>query len=367
MTDRTTRQTWMNVGLQLGALVLAFLLTSVILLVAGAPPFEAFKQIALGAAGSVSNMSDVLVAWVPLLLASAGVLVTFAAGLWNIGVEGQIVLGAVMSTLVLRLLQDSSLPPALILVLAILAGAVGGLLWAALAGVLKTFGGVNEIFGGLGLNFVAFGLTNWLIFGPWKRPGVASMSGTEPFPARLALPTVGGTRLSLWSLALAIIAVIAVYVLLERTNAGLRLKATGLNRRGAFLLGVPTWQYGLLAFALCGALAGLAGAVQVTAVYHRLIPSISSGYGFLALMVGMLIRYRAIWVAPIALFFAALNIGSIQLPIVLKLDSYLSGVLQGALVLFVLGVEGARQRYLRRAKAAALATLVAPSNDVEAV
>ena len=113
---------------------------------------------------------------------------------------------------------------------------------------------------------------------------------------------------------------------------------------------MPTWQYGMLAFLVCGALAGLAGAVQVTAVYHRLIPSISSGYGYLGLMIGMLILYRAIWVAPVALFFAALNIGSIQLPIVLKLDSTLSGVLQGALVLFVILVEGARQRYLHRAR-----------------
>jgi ABC-type uncharacterized transport system permease subunit len=104
----------------------------------------------------------------------------------------------------------------------------------------------------------------------------------------------------------------------------------------------------MIAFILCGSFAGLAGALQVTGVYHRLIPSISSGYGFLGLMVAMLINYQAIWVAPIALFFAALNIGSIQLPIVLKLDSSLSGVLQGSLVLFVLIVDGIRQRFLRR-------------------
>jgi ABC-type uncharacterized transport system permease subunit len=353
---RFSRQTWINLGLQLAALVLAFLLTSVILLVAGAPPFQAYVQIVKGAVSSLSNFSDVLVAWVPLLLAAAGVLVTFAAGLWNIGVEGQIVLGAILTTWVLRLLQDTSLPPALIIVVAIVAGIVGGALWAALAGVLKTFGGVNEIFGGLGLNFVATALTLWLIFGPWKRPGIGSMSGTEPFPEQLALPTVGGLRLSLWSLGLGILAVIVVYILLERTYFGLRLKAVGLNSRAAFLLGVPTWQYGLLAFFFCGGLAGLAGAIQVTSVYHRLIPSISSGYGFLGLMIGMLILYRAVWVAPVALFFAALNIGSIQLPIVLKLDSTLSGVLQGSLVLFVLLVEGARQRYMRRARTAGAAS-----------
>lgn len=345
--SRVSRYTWLNLGLQVGALVLTLALTSLILLAAGAPPLSAYKQVFLGAVGNLSSFSNVLVAWIPLLLAAAGVLVTFAAGLWNIGVEGQIVLGAIFTTWVLRLSMDSGLPPALVLVLAILAGVAGGAVWAVLAGALKTFGGVNEIFGGLGLNFVATALTLWLIFGPWKRPGIGSMSGTEPFPEKLWLPTVGGLRLSVWALALGLLAVLAIYFLLERTYFGLRLKATGLNRRAAFLLGVPTWQYGLLAFLVCGALAGLAGAVQVTGVYHRLIPSISSGYGFLGLMIGMLILYRAVWVAPVALFFAAMNIGSIQLPIVLKLDSTLAGVLQGCLVLFVLLLEGARQRLLR--------------------
>jgi general nucleoside transport system permease protein len=348
-----SRQKWINATLQVGALVGAFLLTSVILLIAGAPPFEAYKQIFLGAIGSVQNFSDVLVAWVPLLLAAAGVLVTFAAGLWNIGVEGQIVFGAILTTWVLRLLMNTTLAPTVVIVVAMVAGIVGGALWAALAGALKTFGGVNEIFGGLGLNFVATAVTLWLIFGPWKRPGIGSMSGTQPFPDKFALPTVAGLRLSPWSLGLGLLAVLVVYLLLERSYFGLRLKAVGLNRRASFLLGVPTWQYGMLAFLWCGGLAGLAGAVQVTSVYHRLIPSISSGYGFLGLMIGMLIRYRATWVAPVALFFAALNIGSIQLPIVLKLDSSLSGVLQGALVLFVVLMEGARQRYIRRIRATA--------------
>ncbi len=345
-----TRTRLINVGLQIGALALALALTTIILVAAGAPPLSAYKEIIKGAVGSVNGFSNVLVAWVPLLLAASGVLITFAAGLWNIGVEGQIVFGAVLTTWLMRLLQDTGLSPAVIIILAMIAGMVGGGLWAALAGALKTFGGVNEIFGGLGLNYVAAALTLWLIFGPWKRPGIGSMSGTEPFPDQLALPTLAGLRLSPWSLGLALLAVIVVYVLLERTYFGLKLKATGANNRAAFLLGVPTWQYGLLAFLACGALAGLAGAVQVTAVYHRLIPSISSGYGYLGLMIGMLIAYRAAWVAPIALFFAALNIGSIQLPIVLKLDSTLSGVLQGALVLFVVLMEGARQRYLRRAR-----------------
>jgi simple sugar transport system permease protein len=339
---------WVNLGFQAAALLLALLFTSLILLAAGAPPLEAYRHILLGSFSSVKKFSDVLVSWVPLLLTAAGLLITFSAGLWNIGVEGQIVLGAIGTTWVLRLLENSGLPPALIIALSILAGMAGGALWAGLAGALKTFGGVNEIFGGLGLNFVATAFTLWLIFGPWKRPGVASMSGTVPFAEKLWLPMFQGLRLSPWALGLGILAIGVVYVMLQGTYFGLRLKAVGRNFRAAYLLGVPTWQYMMLSFFLCGALAGAAGAVQVTAVYHRLIPSISSGYGYLGLLVAMLVNYQALWAAPVALFYAALNIGSIQLPIVLKLDSSLSGVLQGMLVLFVLLVEGVRQRMTQR-------------------
>jgi simple sugar transport system permease protein len=174
------------------------------------------------------------------------------------------------------------------------------------------------------------------------------MSGTEPFPQTLWLPQLPELRMSLWSLSLGILAVIVVYFLLRSTYFGLKIKAVGKNMRAAFLLGVPTRQYLMLSFIICGIFAGLAGAVQVVAVYHRLIPSISSGYGFLGLMVAMLVNYQAIWAAIIAFFYAALNIGGIQLPIVLKLDSTLSGILQGMLVLFVLMVDGLRQRLLNK-------------------
>ncbi|MBI1793720.1 MAG: ABC transporter permease [Chloroflexi bacterium] len=339
---------WINLAFQLAALLLAVIFTTLILLAAGAPPLEAYKNILMGAFGSLDNFANVLVAWVPLLLTTAGLLITFSAGLWNIGVEGQIMLGAIFTTWVMRLLQDTTMPPALILTLAILAGMVGGALWAMLAGALKTFGGVNEIFGGLGLNFVATALTLWLIFGPWKRPGVASMSGTVPFDDRLSLTVFTGLRLSPWALVIAVAAIVVVYLLLQGTYFGLRLKAVGRNARAAFLLGIPTWQYMMMSFALCGLFAGAAGAMQVVAVYHRLIPSISSGYGYLGLIVAMLVNYQALWAAPVALFYAALNIGSIQLPIVLKLDSSLSGVLQGMLVLFVVLVEGARQQLMKK-------------------
>ena len=338
-----------SIVFQLLAFLLALGFVSMILISAGASPMEAFKNMLTGSVGSMRKFAEVLVTFVPLLLVTAGLLITFSAGVWTIGVEGQIVIGAITTAGVLRVFVDSTLPPALIIALAILGGMIGGALWASLAGALKTFGGVNEIFGGLGLNFVSTALTLYLIFGPWKREGVASMSGTEPFPDHFALPQVPELRISLWALGIALVGIVIVYFILQGTYFGLKLKAVGKNFRAAYLLGIPTWQYSMYSFLICGALAGAAGAMQVTAVYHRLIPSISSGYGYLGLMVAMLINYQAIWAIPVALFFAALNIGSIQLPIVMKLDSSLAGVLQGVLVLFVLLMEGARQKFVKKA------------------
>jgi ABC-type uncharacterized transport system permease subunit len=339
---------WTNLGFQFGAFLVALLITTLILLAVGAPPLKVYPSIINGAFGSINNIEKVLITWSPLLLTTAGVLITFSAGLWNIGIEGQMTLGAIFATGMLRLLQDSPLPVGLIIVLGILAGVVGGAVWAALAGVLKVFGGVNEIFGGLGLNFVATALTIYLVFGPWKRPGVGSMSGTQPFDQRLWLPTLPNSELSLWALGISILVVVFVYFLLRGTHFGLRLKAVGKNPKAAFLLGVPTWQYSMFAFLLCGAFAGLAGAIQVSSVYHRLLPNISNGYGFLGLLVAMLINYHAFWAAPIAFIFASLNIGSVQLQILYKLDSSFAGVLQDLLVLLLLLGEGARQRIFRK-------------------
>ncbi len=336
---------------QIGAILFALFITTIVLFAANAQPFAAYKYIALGAVGSWDVISNVLVSWVPLLLATSGLLVTFTVGLWNIGIEGQITLGAIFTTWAMRILETSGWNPALILVIAMAAGMLGGTLWSLLAGALKTFGGVNEIFGGLGLNFVATALNIWLIFGPWKRPGVASMSGTLPFDRSLWMPiAAGSSRLTPATIVIAIVGILAIYALIEGTYFGLKLKAVGKNPKSAYILGIPTWQHMMLSFAICGVFAGLAGGVQVTAVYHRLIPSISSGYGYLGLMVAMLVGYRASIAAPVALFFAALNVGSIQLPIILKLDSSLAGVLQGTLVLFVILGQGVRAKLLKKSK-----------------
>ena len=316
-------------------------LTVAVLVVAGAPPWGALEHLVLGALGSASKIAQVLTAWAPLALCASGLVYTFRAGLWNIGVEGQVMFGAIGAAWALRHGLGSPWPGGFV-ALSVVAGAGFGALWALLAGVLKTRGGVNEIFAGLGLNFVAQGITLWLIFGPWKRPGVASMSGTEPFPAELWLSTVSWGRVSPVALGCAAGALALTALLVARTRLGLCLKAVGGNPSAAILFGLSPSRYVLLAMGFAGALAGLAGAIQVAAVYHRLIPSISSNYGYLSLLVAMLAAYRCGPIAPVAFFFAALNVGSVQLPLALRLDSSLSGVIQGALVLSALLVHGWR-------------------------
>jgi len=182
-----------------------FCLTSLVLLVAGAPPWPAFYHLFVGALGSWSKLAQVLMVWIPLTLCACGLIYSFRIGLWNIGVEGQVVAGAIASTAVLRLGVESG-SPSLVLVMAFCGRNSGRGPVGVPGRFLKTKGGVNEIFGGLGLNFVAQGITLWLIFGPWKRPGVGSMSGTELFPESLWLPTFLSGRLSPVGLVVTVLA-----------------------------------------------------------------------------------------------------------------------------------------------------------------
>jgi simple sugar transport system permease protein len=333
------------------ALGVVFLFTTLVLVVSGAPPLQAYRVLIQGSLGSWVKFTQVIKVWIPLTLCGCGLLFTFRIGLWNIGVEGQVMIGAVFTTWMLRAGVERPEIAPLFIAASLAASALGGALWAGIAGFLKTRGGVNEIFAGLGLNFVAQGILLWLIFGPWKQPGVASMSGTETFPAELWLQAPAVLRIPPVTLGIAAAVLMATGLLLRYTRIGLDLKAVGGNSSAAFLYGLRPAPLMLLAMLFAGGFAGLAGNLQVTAVYHRLIPAISSNYGYLALLVVMLANYNIWLVAPVAFFFAGLNVGSIQLPMLLQLDSSLSGTIQGALVLATLGMHGWRRIRLKKERA----------------
>lgn len=327
-TSRWFRWVWPAVPIA-GALVV----TSLLLFLFGAAPFEAFQAMYQGAFGDQSKTLSVLAFWVPLLLSSTGLLITFRAGLWNIGIEGQIVMGAIAASWVALNLEA---PSAVLITFEIVAAMLGGALWAALAAVLKTRGNIHEIFSGLALNSIAIILTNYLISGPWQPPEGGTFRGTAPFQPSALLPLFANSRFSPLSLILAVIAFILVVITLRGTFWGLKLKAIGKNLRSAFLLGVSSEREMILAMMFCGALAGLGGAVRTLSWFDSLRQSISGGIGFMALMVVMLANYRMFLVPPIALFFSAVLSGSITLQLRTQLHSSLGGVLTELMVLFVL-------------------------------
>jgi general nucleoside transport system permease protein len=336
---------------QAGALALSLLFITLIIVLSGQSPVAVVSSLWDGAFGTADQLARVLMTLAPLVLCASGLVFTFAAGLYNLGVEGQIVAGAIATTLILRLFQDS-LPAPAVITLGILGGALGGIVWGLLAGILNVYGRISEIFAGLGLNFVAQGLAIYLIFGPWKRPGVASMSGTEPFAESLWLGTLGNTEVSPVALIIAAVVLIVTIVVMRGTHFGLRLRAVGQNLRASSIFGMRSTALLLSSFAICGAFAGVAGGLQVVGLFHRLIPSISSNLGFLALLVVMLVSFNALFIPFVAFFFSALNIGSLQLPMTLRLESSLAGVIQGTLVLFALIARGlsARADKLRSGK-----------------
>ncbi len=335
-SPRSARRPPLLVGtLALGG---ALLFTSLVLISSGVPPLAAYKLIFLGAFSTPTRISDMVMLASPLLLCSCGLTLTFAAGLYNLGIEGQMILGAVAAMIPLRLLPG--LPPPLLWALALAAGAAGGALWALLVAGLRVGLRVNEIFAGLGLNFLASGVSLYLVLGPWRRIGQASSSGTEPLPSAIWLPTLNNLRVAPAAPVIALVALALIWVAVTRTRWGLELRAVGLNPQAAGRMGIPAARRLAESLAACGALAGIAGAIQVIAVFHQLIPSISSGIGLLALLVVLLVRANPAWVLPIAAAFAVFTVGSVQMSVSLGADSSIAGVLQGALVLFALLARG---------------------------
>lgn len=334
-----------NTLLTLGpALLIMLALITFTLLTLGKNP-QGILQVFKDTLESTDSRADIIMAALPVLLCASGLLLTFTAGLWNIGVEGQITMGALAATIIARSITKTDTSP-LIIPAELLLAMLGGALWATLTALLKTFGNVNEIFGGVALNFIAQNILISLINGPWR--GGGRTAETAPFEAPALLPRLAGVRLSPLAIGIAVIAFLIIYFVLQGTRWGLQLKAMGRSQRSAFLLGVRTNRNIVLSMMACGALAGLAGAFQALFTQGRLIQGISSGLGFLSVLVVLLVNVQATWVPVVALFFAFVPVGTLQLASALddaiRLDSSLGNAFQSGLVLIVLLVSGVRAR-----------------------
>ena len=369
------RNTGLRIALAIGPVLLALLITALLILAVGSDPVAVLEKTWQGAFRNSESFASVVNFWIPLTLVSVGLVVTFRAGLWNIGIEGQMMFGAVFASWAAQFLPLGEGLSFLLIVIELLLAFIGGLLWGLVVGVLKVKLGVHEIFGGVALNALANVWSIYLIAGPWQPPEGGSAQATPPFPEPSLLPEMSNKfPVSLLALVIVILAAGGVAMALRGTRWGLNLKATGKNARSALLLGVPTDRTALSAFAVCGGLAGLAGSYRVLLTYDSLRPLVSGGIGFLGLLVvliagtsgayltqspfggrikipvlgKLLENIGALWVPLIAFFFAAIFTGSTRLKIALGLDASLAGVLQGILVLVVLLFNGVRQNIEER-------------------
>ena len=323
------------------ALLAALLISALVIALAGADPWVALRALASGAFGSADAWSEVGVRTCPLLLTGLAVAIAFRAGIWNIGAEGQLLVGA---TAVAWLgTRVDALPVWLAVPLVLVVAALGGALWAAIAGGLKLVRNVDEVISTIMLNFIALGLVGFLVHGPLME-AAGAYPQSDAVAAAARLPRLFATHRVHAGLLIAVAAAAVTYLLLFRTVLGYAMRAAGLNPVAARLAGLGVTRALLGALTISGALAGLAGGIEVAAVTFRLYEQFSPGWGFTAIAVALLGRLHPVGVIFAAVFFGALDAGSTAMQRSAGVSSVLVSVIQATVIFCVLAVEQRRRR-----------------------
>jgi len=330
----STWASWGGLGL---SILLALIMGGIVFFMVGANPLKAYSVMAAGAFGSLYNISEVLVKAIPLILCGLSVAISAKILIWNIGGEGQLVVGGIGSAAI-ALFLSPYLPSFLVLPLMILAGFIAGGLWASIPGLLKARMGVNEILTTLMLNYVAIYWLEHLYFGPWRDPMGMGFPGTAIFPESAWLPRFPQTRVHL-GLIFGIVAAILLQVILWRTRWGYEIRVIGENPKAARLARMKTTQYILWVMFVSGGLAGLAGMAEASGIHYRLQQGLAVGYGYIGIIVAWLSRLHPTGLILVAIFLASLLVGGDQLQSVMHLPSSVGLVLEGTLLFFVLGSD----------------------------
>jgi ABC-type uncharacterized transport system permease subunit len=310
---------------------LAFVAPFVML--AGADVVEGYRVLFDGAIGTSFGLGTTLRMAAPLTLVGLGVAIPYRAGLFNIGGEGQLLMGALMAVVVgTQFGAAAGVPGAF--VLALVAGAIGGGIWGSLAGYLKAWRGINEIISTILLNFLALYIVQYLVVSPFKDPELTYAASPRILPS-FELPTFGGTaRIHLgYLLGIALAILMAWYV--ETTRAGFRLRLVGINSSLAARQGISIRGQQLIALTLGGALAGLGGTVDALGNQFRIGQEFSPGWGFDAIAIALLARGNMLAVVPVAFFFGALRNGSSVLGRTLDVPGAIVFILQAIPIIVV--------------------------------
>ncbi|GFK93335.1 hypothetical protein NNJEOMEG_01167 [Fundidesulfovibrio magnetotacticus] len=321
------------IPLAAGAAIFAFL---------GANPLEAYHVMFLGAFGTWARFSEVLVKASALMLTGLAVILAARMNLWNIGCEGQLVMGGVFAS-GLALALGPSWPGWLLLPCMVLAGAAGGACWSAGPAWLRSRLGVSEIITTLLLNYVAIALMEHLYFGPWRDPLGMGFPGTAIFADAATLPRFPGTRIHPgFLMGLAGCAVLAW--VLAKTRWGYELTVMGLGPRAADYAGMDSGRRALTVLLLSGAVAGLAGMAEVSGIHSRLQQGLAVGYGYDGVIVACLARLNPALAPPAAVVLAAVLVGGEYLQTRLRLPSAASLVIEAALLLSLLWLQTRQAR-----------------------
>jgi simple sugar transport system permease protein len=284
-----------------------------------------------------NGVAELLLKASPLMLIATGLAVGFRANVWNIGAEGQLTLGAILATGVALRAGDAD--SRLVLPAMIVAGALGGVLWAAIPAFLRARLRASEILVSLMLVYVAALLLSWLVHGPWRDPEGFNFPQTRLFGQAALYPIlVENTRLNA-SLLLSLVAVAAAAVFLDRSLLGFEMRVSGLAGAAARYAGFSADRSVWLGLLIGGAAAGIAGAGEVAGPIGQLLPSVSPGYGFAAIIVAFVGRLHPLGILLASLLMSLLYLGGEAAQMQLDLPSAITGVFQGLLLFFLLGTE----------------------------
>lgn len=347
---------WSNIVLHillpLAGVLAALLIGAIMLIILKADPIAAYIALIGGATGSVSGITQSLVKATPLLLVGLGICIAFRANVINIGGEGQIILGALTATWLP--LTFSAWPGWLLIPATLIMGFFAGAAWGFVPGILKARLQVNEILSTIMMNSIAQQLMNLLIRGPLMDPsGIAAgtyLAQSARLPQQAWLPRLIPQTLLHAGAILAVLLAVAVYFFLWRTTIGYRIRAVGLNPEASRYAGINVPFYQALSMTLAGGFAGLAGAIEVIGVQHRLLDGITSGYGFTGIVAALLGGLHPLGLIPASIIFGGLLVGAAQMQRAVQVPSSLINAILGLVVLFVSGSALWARRWAARSK-----------------
>lgn len=335
------------------AILTAIVVGGIIIAVVRGNPFLAYAGLIQGSFGSAKALSETAVWATPYIFGGLAVALAFKGGLFNIGAEGQLALGATISALIGYALPEwlgIDIPVIIHLPLTILFGLAAGAFWASIPGFLKAYTGGHEVINTIMMNYIALNTISFLLNGPMKDRDPNNVIARTPLIADSArIPTLfEGLRIH-WGFLLALAFAFLVWWLLNKTTLGFEIRTVGANPDAAKYAGINVKRTIILTMALSGLLAGFAGAIEVTGLNYRHELGFSIGYGFDAIAIALLGKSHPLGVVLSAILFAAMRNGATRMQFLTQMPVDLISMLQALILLFV--AADAIIRYIYRIKA----------------